>query len=158
MSNKRLSDAKLKKIREDYMNYVPVSVIAERHGVARSTVIHHAGKKWADERGLLKAELYRNLSDSKQVDFNEITNNSITILKRSLAQLSVRSEAPTLKEALDASKILDILDKITRLDEGSPTDIISNHDKPITIVELQKKISIDPFAIEHKEEEEDASN
>jgi uncharacterized protein (DUF2249 family) len=157
MSNKRLSKANLEKMKKDYMNYVPVTVIAETYNVSRSTVLHHANKGWEEQRGLKRSELYRNLADSKQVDFNKITGNTIKVLKRSLAQLADRTEPPTMKEALDASKILDVLDKITRLDEGAPTDIISNHDKPITIVELQKKIAVDPFAVEYKPEEEDSN-
>ena len=165
MSNKRLNSRQLKDMRQSYMEYVPVTVIAEKYNVARSTVMHHVNKGWEEQRGLRRAELYRNLTDSKQVDFNQITTNTITVLKKSLANLASRNDAPTLKEALDASKILDILDKITRLDEGKPTDIIGNNDRPIEIIELKKRIALDPFAIEEetvihnpKEVEDDANN
>ena len=150
MSGKRISAVTLKKIREDFMNYVPISTLAVRYKVARSSINHHVTRGWEEERNLLRAELYETLSSSKQVDFNNITGNAISILKKSLANLANRKQSPTLKEALDASKILDVLDKITRLDEGNPTDIISNNDKTIEIIDLKKKMVNDPFYTEPK--------
>ena len=147
MSNKRLSVAILAKMRKSYMDYVPATVIAEQFNVARTTVMHHIHKKWEQERGLLRAELYANLTQAKQADFNDITTNTIKILKRSLAHLADRADSPTLKEAVDSAKILDVLDKITRLDEGTPTDIISG-EKPIEIVALRKRLAADPFQLE----------
>ena len=43
--------------------------------------------------------------------------------------------------------IVSEIDKILRLDEGEPTDIIAEH-KPATIIELQEKLKRDPFYIE----------
>ena len=39
------------------------------------------------------------------------------------------------------------IDRIIRLDDGEPTDIISEH-KPSTVIELKAKLKNDPFYIE----------
>lgn len=75
-----------------------------------------------------------------------MTEATIKILSKALNHLATRDIPPTMQEARMASDIMSSLDKITRLDEGNPTDIISD-DKPLTITEVQKKIAKDPFAI-----------
>ena len=163
MSKKRLSKSKLMQMRNDYFNYMSMNAIAEKYEVSRSTVKHHVDSQWKAEREMRKAELYQQLSDSKQVEFTDITNSTIKVLKRSLQYLAERTEPPTLREAVDASKILDILDKITRLDESKPTEIIGNQERPLTIESVKQKLALDPFqseevvpVIEVKESEKDS--
>ena len=135
-----------------YMEYKNPSQIAKACRCSRSTVVHHI-KKWATERELKRAELFQTMSEAKQVEFTNMTQATITIMTRALAGLANRAEEPTMREAVMASDILATLDKITRLDEGNPTDIISK-DKPLTIVEVQKAIAQDPFAIPYTPEED----
>ena len=84
-----------------------------------------------------------------------MTSATIIVLTRALQSLAKREDAPTVSEAKSAASILDVLDKITRLDAGTPTDIITE-EKVVTVGELQKRISVDPFAkeVQYKEIEE----
>ena len=75
-------------------------------------------------------------------------------MSRSLTELASRHEPPTMQEALRAADILKTLDNILRLDDGKPTDIVENQDKPMDDSELKKKLSVDPF-FKSKEEKED---
>lgn len=137
----QLEDAK-----QRYLRYESIRSISMVCKVPRSTITYHAKRTWELQRELEKADLFSQVTSAKRVDFTKMTQSAITIMSKAMSALATRHEPPTLKEATQAGDILATLDKITRLDEGSATDIISNQDKPITIVEVQKKISADPFA------------
>ena len=65
-------------------------------------------------------------------------------------------------EARNLTTIVSEIDRILRLDDGEPTDIISQH-KPATVIELKQKLKADPFFIEDAdfrevENEENSTN
>ena len=152
MSNSVHKEEKLKKAKALYMQYISRNAIAEKAGIPASTVYHHIKTKWRDERELMKAELIAQMTESKKANFTKMTSASIEILQRALTTLAKRGEAPTMQEACKVSEIMSTLDRITRLDDGDPTDIISNQEKPLTIEVLKEKIAKDPFeAVEYKE-------
>jgi len=134
--------------KKKYMNYESLNSIATSMNVSRSTLTYHVKKEWEVERELSKAELFNQMTTTKKVDFTKMTQSTISIMTKALDALATRINPPTMKEATQAADILATLDKITRLDDGTATDIVSNQDKPITIVEVQKKIANDPFAEE----------
>lgn len=147
MSRKiELDDGLLEEARIRYMRYESVRSISLTLNIPRSTITYHIKKVWELNRELEKADLFNQVISSKQVDFTKMTQAAITIMSKAMQALAVRTTPPSLNEAKQAGDILATLDKITRLDEGSATDIISNQDKPITIVEIQKKIAADPFS------------
>lgn len=153
----RANLAELEKCKKLFMDYVPISQIAQVVGIPRSTISYHAKKDWQVERDLVKAQLFQSLTDSKKVDFTRMTQSAITIMGKALQAMSVRPDPPTLREAQMAADVLNTLDKITRLDEGSATDIVANQEKAMTIETVQQKIALDPFAIKtvgYKEIEE----
>jgi 3-methyladenine DNA glycosylase/8-oxoguanine DNA glycosylase len=84
-----------------------------------------------------------------------MTQAAANIMARSLENLATRHEPPTINEATRAADILKTLDNILRLDEGKPTDIVENTEKPLDDKELKKKLSKDPFSNIILEEEED---
>lgn len=154
--SKSPTKAQLTKAKNLYMLYNSVSEVAKQTKLARSTVTYHVKKDdgWEFERNLLRAELLNKVQASRSADFAAMTSSTINVLKRALATLEAREEPPSVSEAKGAASILDILDKIDRLDQGSPTDIIQS-DKIVTIGELQKKIRLDPFnTVEEVEYEE----
>lgn len=134
-----------------YMDYVSISKISRLTTVPRSTLNYHIKMKWKAERELLKAELFATMGESKQVEISEMTNDMFVILKRALHALATNPVPPTMQQATQASSILGILDKITRLDKNEPTDIVGNDDKPLTIEAIKEKMSHDPFAIKEVE-------
>lgn len=160
MANKKYSDAKLAQAKKLYMDYTPLSQIEIATGIPKSSFRYHIEKYWRAEREYKKAELFEALTDAKKAEFTSITQTTIKILKKSLEALANRPNPPTMQEAAKAADIMNVLDKITRLDKGDPTDIISNEEKVIEIVDLKKKLAQDPFDIpevEYKEEKNDES-
>jgi len=150
---RRLLEAKLL-----FMKYLSVTEIARQVELPRTTINHHVKKHWEHERALAKAELFNALADSKKVDFSRMTQSAIKVMARSLEELANRDRSPNVHEAKKAGEILDILDRITRLDDSSPTEIIAN-EKPATIIEVREKLKLDPFSdieeIEYKEKDDD---
>jgi len=71
--------------------------------------------------------------------------------------MALRPEGATPTELGKIAQVLESLDKITRLDDGKPTEI--TEEKPFAVDVLHKKIALDPFAqveeIEYKEIEEE---
>lgn len=150
--NKRLSEKDLATMKMMYMDYVPANRIASKFKVARSTVQYHISNGWKVERDMSKAEMFANLSESKKVDLAAMTERTLSIIKKAIIALDERNEPPTMQEAEKAKNILDSIDKITRLDDGNPTDILSNQDKPMSASELKKKLRLDPFFQESEED------
>ena len=153
-----MSVAKLKKAKKLYMEYYSVSECARQTGLPRSTISSNVKKEggWEYERDLLRTELLSQVTASRAADFANMTSATIIVLTRALQSLAKREDAPTVSEAKSAASILDVLDKITRLDAGTPTDIITE-EKVVTVGELQKRISVDPFAkeVQYKEIEDE---
>lgn len=145
-------DIRLARARKLYLEYKSVSEIAREVELPRSTLNHHIKRHWDHERKMCKAELFDALVDSKKVDFGKMTQASITVMTRALQDLATRDRSPNVHEAKKACEILDLLDKITRLDDGNPTDIIAT-EKPATIIEIKEKLALDPFQDEEEEEE-----
>lgn len=152
-----MSVTKLKKAKKLYLEYHSVSECARQTGLPRSTISSNVKKEggWEYERDLLRTELLSQVTASRAADFANMTSATIVVLTRALQSLAKREDAPTVSEAKSAASILDVLDKITRLDAGTPTDIITE-EKVVTVGELQKRISVDPFAkeVQYKEIEE----
>ena len=144
MDVKRVDKELLAQAKERYMNYESGASIANDLGINRLTLQNYITKDWKVEREVTKSEMFADLAKSKRSAFAKITESALTILAKSLEHMAKSSEAPTTKEARDVAAIMESLDKITRLDENRPTEIISN-DSTITVVELKEKLRSDPF-------------
>lgn len=149
---------KLESAKALYLAYEPLSEIARKLNVSKTSLHYHAQRYWNQEREMLKAELFQTMTEAKKTQFTSMTASTIKIMERALHELSRREKPPTILEAAKASEIMATLDKITRLDEDQPTDIISSREKPITVEALRKKLALDPFAevedVEFKQLEE----
>jgi len=152
---KKLTKKHLETIRQLYFEYKSISEIARAFDVARATITWHINSNgWTAARKLAESEVFSSFDDAKKVDFIKMTQSAVTIMSRSLQHLATRADAPSINEATRAADILKTLDNILRLDDGTPTDIIENTEKPLDDKELKKKLSADPFA-NLKEEEKD---
>lgn len=141
----KLIDPKLlDQAKERYFNNESVSSIAKSLGINRNTLQNYVNQTWREERRLQAAELFQELASVKKSQFLKMTQSAITVLTRALNDIALRDEPPSMKEAKDVSAIMESLDKITRLDELKPTEIIAN-EKPITVIELREKLKVDPF-------------
>lgn len=151
---KKLTKAQISTMKLMYMKYESISAIAREFKVARSTVTWHVNTNaWAAERKMAESEIFSAFTDAKKVDFVKMTQGAVAIMARSLEHLATRHEAPSITEATKAADILKTLDNILRLDEGKPTDIVANQDKPLNDTELKEKLAKDPFSKQEKKDE-----
>ena len=129
--------------KQRYMEYQSVASIAEELNVSRTTLQYHVKTYWEQERELLKAELFSRFTATKRSKFIEMSESSINIISKALKALAHRGEPPTTREAKDAVNILEALDKITRLDDGRPTEI--TEEKVMDMDEIHSIATLVPF-------------
>lgn len=127
------------------MEYMPIRRIAEHVGCSVGGLQHYIKKEWAEERDLIRLENERESREAKSVNFSSIQEYTIHIMKTALVELARREVPPTMSEAKQASEIMSMLDKITRLDKGEATDIVSNQEKTLTVETIARKLKLDPF-------------
>lgn len=151
---KKLTKRQLESIKQMYMEYKNPSEIAKAFNIARNTVNYHINQNsWHAERKLRESEVFSSFNDAKKVDFVKMTQSAAIIMQRSLENLATRNEPPTINEANRAADILKTLDNILRLDDGKPTDIVENTEKPLDDKELKEKLAKDPFSNVEKDDE-----
>jgi hypothetical protein len=157
-SKSQYSQNQLKRARELYLAYEPISSIMEETGIKRKALLYHIGQKWKPEREAKNAEIVDAMTDSRRVDLLEITKYGLTYLKKSLEKLVKESEvnpSPGLLKTI--STIVFEINKIKALDENRPTEIIAEL-KPASIIEVKQMLAKDPFLeIEDAEVVEDKS-
>lgn len=154
--NRKWSDLTKKEqeeAKESYMAYQSIQSIASKLNVARTTVSYHASKYWDVEREMNRVELYNQFSKTKKAHFVNMSENAIKIITKSLQYLAERSEPPSTKEAKEATVILESLDKITRLDEGKPTEI--SEEKVMNLSDIADIASLVPFNSKNKKSKEE---
>ena len=134
------------RIKQEYLEGKSLAAISRENEIARTSLSYHANKYWKEELNLLRAELFSNFSTNKKANFIKMSESAIAVMSKALQELAEREYPPTIREAKDATVILESLDKITRLDDGSPTEIVA--EKPISIKELKAKLALDPFSEE----------
>lgn len=153
----RLDKDLLAKAKTRYMEYEPASEIAKALGTARQNIQYHVDSKWRQERQLMENEVLREIGLSRASKLNVLVRDNIEILAKAVTALKNRDIPPTIKEAQAAANIFESIDKILRLDKGSPTEILAET-KPMTIIELRNEVdTIDPF-YEVKEISNDSDN
>ena len=129
-----------------FMDFKPLKEIAKTLNIKYRTLVYHKNK-WEEERNLVRKEILRDLADNKRTILVNLTSNSLDCVDRAIEDLKKRDKPPTIHEARLLTNIISEIDRIIRLDDGEPTDIISEH-KPSTVIELKAKLKKDPFYIE----------
>lgn len=153
-----LTETKLVTAKTLYMQYTPVSEIAEKLGESRTSIQYYVNKEWRNIRELKEAELISGFADERASKINIIAKHTVDTMIRALESLRNRDKPPTMLEAKAAASMFESIDKILRLDKGQATDIIGET-KPITIIELKKEFaSADPFYVEEKKNEDTEEN
>ena len=136
----------LKTAKSMFMDFKPLKEIAKVLNIKYRTLVYHKNK-WEEERNLVRKEILRDLADNKRAILVNLTSNSLDCVDRAIEDLKKRDKPPTIHEARLLTNIISEIDRIIRLDDGEPTDIISEH-KPSTVIELKAKLKKDPFFIE----------
>jgi len=132
--------------KEMFMAFKAMKDIAEQCSIPYRTLLYHS-KKWEGERDLFRKVILKDLAENKKALLVSLTGNSLDCIDRAIQTLKERAKPPTIQEARNLTNIVSEIDRILRLDEGEPTDIISQH-KPATVIELRQKLKADPFYIE----------
>jgi predicted DNA-binding protein YlxM (UPF0122 family) len=152
-SIKDLTDKQWEWVKNQYMAYESVRSIAKTLGVEHSSLGYRIESNgWKLERDMEKAEVFKQFKEAKKTSFVKMSTASIKIIQKSLTHLAERSEPPTTREAKDATVILEALDKISRLDEGKPTEI--TEEKVVDFDEIQRIAAMSPFK-ETKDDNDD---
>ena len=138
-----------------YMTYITPTEIAKETGIPRTTIVYHAQTYWRPKRELLKTEFMQAVYSGKVEAFTAITKGSMQIMTRALKHMTTRKQPPTLKEALDAAKLLDTIDKIGRLDEEASKEESNSRDQVNSEQLLQRLKQADPFFDMKKESEDE---
>lgn len=139
-----LPKEKQNEVKDKYLAGESLTSLAKEYGIARTSLSYHANKNWKVELELQRAELFSHFSKAKKANFIKMSESAIKVMTRALEDIADRDIPPSIREAKDAAVILESLDKITRLDDGSPTEIVA--EKPISITELKAKLLLDPFS------------
>lgn len=149
------TDDQFEAARQLYLSYKPLAEIVEKTGMNIHTIKYHIGKRWKEERETKKSEIMEALTESKKSLMFEISKNGLEILANSIKELSASKRPLNPTEMSRIKDIITDLDKIVKLDEGNPTEILAST-KPATIVEVRELLKSDPF-LEYEEEYEEES-
>ena len=142
----KTSKYNLKEAKDLFMTFMPMVEISKQLSIPYKTLVYHS-TKWKEERGLLRNEILKELSENKKTILTSLVGNSLECVDKAILDLKQRSRPPSISEARMLTNIVAEIDKILRLDDGTPTDIIAEQ-KPSTIIELRDKLKRDPFYIE----------
>jgi len=162
--NKKLTDRQLEDAKALYMDYKSLAKIASAIGCKKSAIAYHAQKKdgWRSERVLRSTELAAEFSESKLKRMNSTFSSGFAAVEEWMRIKSADPGELKTHEVKTMLTVIEQMDKISRLDAGSPTDIIAET-RPMDVKEaLQKIKTADPFMvdadfkeIENDEEEND---
>lgn len=141
--NHKFDEATLTKAKSMYMAFATISDISNATAMPRSSILYYA-PKWRDERDRHKNEIIEALTESKRNLMYSIAKAGLEVLNRSMAELSKSKRMLTPREMSGVAAIVDNLDKIAKLDEGKPTEILTEI-KPANIVEMRALLNNDPF-------------
>lgn len=145
---RKLSKAQLEWAKEQYMNYKPIAEISREVGVTSKAIQYHVNKGWKSERILRRNELAIELTESKAAIMSSTFSASYKGVNAWVRKVTAPDHQLSPQEVKTLMQIITEMDKITRLDAGSPTDIIADT-TPIPVIEIRKKIlDSDPFLME----------
>ena len=118
---KKLTKEQLAKAKSLYMNYMPISEIASRVDAPRTSIQNHVNKEWRSERVLRSTEIAANFSEAKLSMMNRTFSTSFKALQEWVRLKAMDVSELKANEAKTMMTIISEMDKILRLDAGSPT-------------------------------------
>lgn len=145
----KLDESVVLKARQLYMDFIPVSDIALKLNVPRTTIQNYVNKEWRAERIIFSNELLSEIADNKKAMLTKVAGKSVDLIIKALNDLS-KKESLSAFEANVLANLFEKLDRILKLDAGNPTEILANT-KPATVVEIQNRLKMDPFLLEDAE-------
>jgi len=147
--SKQWTDKQLETAESMYMDYLPITEIAKESGVPRTTLYYYIRSSWKLRREVRSKELLSAIAVGKREAFEELTGSALKIMSRALTALVQRPQSPTMKEAIDASKVISEIDRITRLDKAE-------NNEPTDELDINEVLSNDPFLTKGKKDEKNS--
>jgi len=138
------SREQIEKGRDMYMQYKSYMDIAAETGMSIYAVKFYCKQHWKKDRELHKSQIIEVLGETRGKAFAEISIYGLELLVKSLKDHAKNGTILSVKDSFALSHILTNIDKMIRLDEGNPTDIIKDV-KPADRGEIIQLIQADPF-------------
>lgn len=141
---RQYSDDSIAAAKALYMDFIPLRKISAETGIKVTSIKYYIGRYWKEEREAKKSEMIEALTESKRAMMFEISKNGLKVLSKGLEDLANSTRKLTPAEMKQVESIITNIDKIVKLDDGNPTDIIDTM-KPATVVEVREILKKDPF-------------
>lgn len=127
-----------------FLQYRSYEEISEMTGMTVYALKWYAKKSWRKERDMHKNQIIELLGESKAKAFAEIGMHGMELLCRSLREHAKNGTILSVKESFALSNIITNIDKIVRLEDGLPTDIVKDI-APADQGEIIELVQADPF-------------
>lgn len=150
--SEKLDKAKLAQAKEMYLNFRSVPEIAMETGINPRSLRYHVDNYWAKERRTQQDKFFEYIADNKKVQLINITDRALTLIENALTEMAAKPHIK-ISDARMAADILEKIDRILKLDEGKATSITTSA-PPSTVIELKKRLKVDPFIQLDNENEE----
>lgn len=154
---RKYTDEQIALAKSLYMAYKTRKEIAEASGINIKTLPDYI-EKWHPERELNKKEIFSSLADAKKRHFVDLANNGLEVLVRGVRELNRSGSPLSPRDLKEVAAVIEVIDKIIRLDDGKPTEITENI-KPATRESIIELLKADPFGeledAEYREKKEE---
>jgi len=109
MGKKNRSKYDLTEAKELYMAFLPIADIAKKVGIPYKTLVYHA-MKWKEERGLLRNELLRELTELRVKQIDKVTGEEVWVSNLTNAgKHKVRSLIQSVENVNNTKNLLHLL-------------------------------------------------
>lgn len=144
------SEEKYTQAKSLYFQHTPISEIALKTGIPRTTLQSRIKSRWEKERELQEKEFLKDMANQKKEAYQKIVDYGAIALARCVESVAKTPNPPEPKEGVMIMKIMEGLSKIMASDrEANILDAFNldgeSLDSPV----------IDPLSIPKKEEEDD---
>lgn len=147
----------------DYLDHVPVHMLASTYGIPQKQLTtwindgNGTDKSWAELREEADNSIRQDYFVTKSYRMHELVSLNMIALRRLLTKL-VKKKNMTVRDGKMLAETLELLDKITRLDEGRSTSNVAVLHKPATLEEVRAELQkIDPFLSKQKQQLESSN-
>lgn len=144
-------DLAYEKALADYLDYIPTHLIAATYHIPQTQLLkwinepHDDKAPWSEIREEISKEFKTSYFSTKSSRVHELVSLNMVALRRVLMRL-IKKKNLTTKDAHTLAQTLELLDKVTRLDEGKSTSNIAVAMKPASLDEIRDVIQrSDPF-------------
>jgi hypothetical protein len=134
--------------RQLFFDHVPINDIARQLKLSSAVIAKFRNEGgWSDLRRAADDSRLEDSVSRRKVDLMELSDTAVAQMKRSIKAVVESTEPPTLQQAKILAEIVQMTDKVHRLDRQVSTENISVQQtvKVMTPDEVRAAIAADPF-------------